>query len=112
MIPRLFFGFILAFMSHIFKGFNLYDDLTPQERDEGRDSNFMYVTRITIMVLLCIFVCYLILALCCMLCVAEFGSVHHHHHRFSRIPFGSLVFNQGLDCPICLAKFNHSDRVV
>jgi len=112
MIPRLFFGFIVAFMSHIFKGFYLYDELTPEEHDEGRDSSFMYVTRVTIMALLCMFVFYLTLALCCMLCVSNLGDAHHHHHRFSRIPFGSLVFNQGLDCPICLANFNHSDRVV
>jgi len=112
MIPRLFFGFIISFVSHILKGFYLYNNLTPEEHDEGRDSNFMYVTRITIMVINCMVVIYLTIAFCCMLYVSVLGDAHHHHHRFSRIPFGSLVFNEGMSCPICLSNFRQSDRVV
>lgn len=108
-IPRLFFGSIVLFVTHILNGFYLYDNLTPDEKDEGQDIRFLYVLRIIIMTLLCTFTAYLLLALICLITV---GSNKANHHIFKRIPFGTLMFDSGINCPICLVKFNTSDKVV
>ena len=66
LVVRVLFGSLIAIYHHIAKGFTLYEDLTPKQREEGKDSEILYPMRVTCLFLLCAFAVYLTISLVCM----------------------------------------------
>lgn len=116
-IARFFGGAIVALISHIYKGFSLYDELSKEELENGRDSVSLYFMRVFFLFFCVAFTGYLLTS--CM-CLCALGGVDGSHLRnvrnpskmFKRVPFGNLVFQEGLDCAICMERFNEQQRVV
>mmetsp|Transcript_33902 Transcript_33902/g.44718 ORF Transcript_33902/g.44718 Transcript_33902/m.44718 type:complete len:164 (-) Transcript_33902:102-593(-) len=81
-----FFGGTCATLSyHIRKGFTLYDDLTPIELSDGRDSEILYFMRIFFLYICCGFTLYLLFSCCCMCCITgidgdSIGDVRRAHN--------------------------------
>ena len=116
-IVRVFGGTCVALTTQIFKGFTLYDELLPEELDFGRDSDFLYFTRIFFLGFLVVFTIYLFVSCCCLCCIGgvdggNLQNVRNPNKLFKRVPFGGLVFQEGLDCAICMEHFHESHRVV
>ena len=96
-VVRVFGGTIIATISHINKGFSLYDELTPEELHDGRDYEALYFMRVFFLFVCLAFTGYLILSCCCMCVLAgldgnNLRNVRNPNKMFRRIPFGNLVF--------------------
>ena len=114
---RFFGGTCAALISHIVKGFSLYDDLTPLELDDGRDSESLYFMRVIFLWVCVIFTSYLLFSCCCMCYLTGIDGgnivdVRRARDQFKRIPFGNLAFREGMECAICMESFREIDRVV
>ena len=95
-IIRVFGGSCVSVSQQIHRGFNLYNELDPKDFDEGRDSEFLYVMRIVVLLFLCLFFAYLLISFCVLICVFGPDGNNQRNHRsvrlFKRIPFGNLVY--------------------
>ena len=59
----------LVLIEVINRGFNLYDELTPEELEQGQDSKFLYNLRITNLVLLVLTFVYVFMSCFCLCCM-------------------------------------------
>ena len=115
LVTRLIFGSIGACTTHVIRGFDVYDDLTAEEISEGKDYPSLFYFRMGLLWFLCGFTIYLLTSCLCLVCIAGLGGDDYRSgqgRRFKRIPFGNLLFNEELDCAICLNRFRENTRVV
>jgi len=63
---KIFFGACISLISVIYKGITLYKELTPQELEEGSDSEALYLMRILVLIILFSFTAYLFISLLCL----------------------------------------------
>lgn len=116
-IIRVLGGTCLVLLEVINRGFNLYDDLTPEELEQGQDSKFLYNLRIMNLSILVLAFFYVFIACFCLCCVFGLDGRYDPLRRrealqvLKRVPFGSLLFEEGLDCAICLEAFQENIRV-
>lgn len=68
-VTRLVFGVIGACISHVIKGFDLYDDLTDEQLDEGQDLRGLFYFRMCLLWFLVGFTIYSIVSCVCMTCI-------------------------------------------
>ena len=116
-VVRVFGGALIALIAQINKGFVLYDDLDPDDFKAGRDSEFLYFTRLFFLGFLMVFTGYMLVSFCCFCCIGgvdggNLRNVRDPNKRFKRVPFGDLVFAEGHDCAICMERFHESHKVV
>ena len=116
-VLRVFGGTCVALISHVNKGCYLYDELTLEELSDGRDSELLYFMRIFFLVVCFGFTIYLLTSCICLCTLGGFDgnnirNVRNPNKMFKRIPFGNLVFQEGLDCAICMEHFEENHKVV
>jgi hypothetical protein len=116
-VTRLIFGGIGACVAHMIKGFSLYDSLTVEEMQEGQDMKALYYIRFGLLWFLLGFTIYMLTSCVCVTCILDLcddgGEIRQGQGRkLKKIPFGSLLFNEDLDCSICLSRFRQHSRVV
>ena len=115
-VVRVFGGTCIALTNHIIKGFSLYEDLAPEDFKAGRDSEALYFMRLIFLGVLVVFTIYLLISCCCLCCLGGIDGNNLRYNAggrnpnklFKRVPFGNLVFQEGLDCPICMESFSDS----
>lgn len=83
----------------------------------GRDSEFLYFSRLFFLGFLVVFTIYLTTSCCCLCFLggvdgSNLLNVQNPNKSFKRVPFGNLVFQEGLDCAICMERFHESHKVV
>ena len=96
-VLRVFGGTCAALISHINKGFSLYDELTQEELHEGRSSELLYFMRIFFLYFCVGFTIYLLTSCICLCTLGGFDgnnvrNVRNPNKMFKRVPFGNLVF--------------------
>ena len=102
---------------HILKGFTLYEDLTKEEKDNAiKNETWLHTLRIISLWVLVLFAAYLTTSIVCLIRLGGIDGARlrrrQNNRRFKRVPFGSLVFAEGLDCAICMDAFSHNQKVV
>ena len=110
-IVRVFGGVLLTLYYHIVKGFTLYDDLPEKYIEEAKHhGSWLTITRRLSLFLLIFFAIYLTVSLICLIKIGGLDGAQvrrrGNNHRFNRVPFGSLLFADGLDCAICMDRFS------
>ena len=116
LVVRVFFGVLIALYHQIVKGFTLYDDLTEEQKEEGEDFAILHYMRIISLFVLCAFTVYLTISAVCLCIIGGLDGNNIRRRgngrRFKRIPFGQLLFAEGLDCAICMDRFLEDEKVV
>ena len=116
LLQRLLFATVVIFLIHFKNGISIDKQLTYQEYVDGNGSEILRAFRIFLLIALVPFLIYLLYALICLWHINGFDGTRVSQTTelamYKSIPFGSLVFQQGLDCGICLQRFRNNQRVV
>ena len=96
-VIRVFGGTVISLLNHIYKGFNLYDELSVKELHDGRDSEALYFMRIFFLYVCVGFTIYLSISCVCLCSLGGLDgngvrNVINPNEKFKRVPFGNLVF--------------------
>ena len=73
-VTRLIFGVIGACIAHVIKGFDLYDDLTQEQFEEGQDLKGLFYLRMCLLWLLVGFTIYATVSCICFACILNLCS--------------------------------------
>ena len=114
---RVFGGTVVSLVAHIEKGFNLYDDLTEEEAEEGMDSSMLFYLRVFFLFTSIAFTIYLSISCICMCAIGGLDGNNMRNNlevrrRFRRVPLSNLLFQANAECPICMVEFRQNQRVV
>ena len=113
---RVIFGVVIALFAHTFKGFTLYSDLSKAKLKKGYDPQYLYYMRVFFQYALIMFTIYLVFSLVCLCMIGGADGVNLRERgtrkRLRNVPFGQLLFAEGVSCAVCMERFQENESVV
>ena len=107
---------IIIFLEHLQIGMSLNKRLSYEEYVDDNGSEFLRACKVFSIIFTLLFLIFLLYTLICFCHVSGLDgsrSINSNDlEMFKSIPFGSLVFQQGLDCGICMERITINSRVV
>eukprot|EP00347_Sterkiella_histriomuscorum_P003238 403365058 len=87
------------------------------QKPEKIESNFLHYSTVFCQLL---GICYITVIFCMILCLCGVLIQHGRKQRMrgnilqniKAMPFGTLVFGESRDCPVCLSAFNADDQII
>ena len=115
---RLLFTFFLIACIHLKSGLflEMRDYVSHDDEDSQKESSGFRAARIicTLILICYIFFLFITIVPLCIVSGIDGSRVRRPKafKKFKKMSFGSLIFQQGLDCGICMERFKNDDRVV